>query len=152
MSHAGLNVVTGDDFGLVKLFDFPCTEKFVSDLVLLCKHTTSPHTQPVFDSSSSDRIVSSHLSFLSIMFGRVEPVVIPGCESFFLSAGQTQALPRPLGSCDQHPLLPRRQARDQHRRRRLQVSGLCAPLVVTLFLTFRPAAPSALTEDVDLCL
>ncbi|XP_021423987.2 echinoderm microtubule-associated protein-like 6 [Oncorhynchus mykiss] len=28
VSHAGLNVVTGDDFGLVKLFDFPCIEKF----------------------------------------------------------------------------------------------------------------------------
>uniref|UniRef100_A0AAR2KFA6 HELP domain-containing protein n=1 Tax=Pygocentrus nattereri TaxID=42514 RepID=A0AAR2KFA6_PYGNA len=28
VSHAGLNVVTGDDFGLVKLFDFPCPEKF----------------------------------------------------------------------------------------------------------------------------
>ncbi|XP_028844275.1 echinoderm microtubule-associated protein-like 6 isoform X1 [Denticeps clupeoides] len=28
VSHAGLNVVTGDDCGLVKLFDFPCTEKF----------------------------------------------------------------------------------------------------------------------------
>ncbi|XP_075902321.1 echinoderm microtubule-associated protein-like 6 [Nelusetta ayraudi] len=28
VSHAGLNVVTGDDFGFVKLFDFPCTEKF----------------------------------------------------------------------------------------------------------------------------
>ncbi|KAJ8250799.1 hypothetical protein COCON_G00227210 [Conger conger] len=28
VSHAGLNVVTGDDFGLVKLFDFPCTDKF----------------------------------------------------------------------------------------------------------------------------
>ncbi|XP_034150083.1 echinoderm microtubule-associated protein-like 6 isoform X2 [Esox lucius] len=28
VSHAGLNVVTGDDFGLIKLFDFPCTEKF----------------------------------------------------------------------------------------------------------------------------
>ncbi|GLD62631.1 echinoderm microtubule-associated protein-like 6 isoform X1 [Lates japonicus] len=28
VSHAGLNIVTGDDFGLVKLFDFPCTEKF----------------------------------------------------------------------------------------------------------------------------
>ncbi|XP_026868113.2 echinoderm microtubule-associated protein-like 6 isoform X4 [Electrophorus electricus] len=28
VSHAGLNTVTGDDFGLVKLFDFPCAEKF----------------------------------------------------------------------------------------------------------------------------
>uniref|UniRef100_A0A8C0UQ86 EMAP like 6 n=1 Tax=Cyanistes caeruleus TaxID=156563 RepID=A0A8C0UQ86_CYACU len=28
VTHAGLNIVTGDDFGLVKLFDFPCTEKF----------------------------------------------------------------------------------------------------------------------------
>ncbi|XP_068183951.1 echinoderm microtubule-associated protein-like 6 isoform X2 [Antennarius striatus] len=28
VSHAGLNVVTGDDFGLVKLFDFPCRDKF----------------------------------------------------------------------------------------------------------------------------
>ncbi|XP_076879607.1 echinoderm microtubule-associated protein-like 6 isoform X2 [Brachyhypopomus gauderio] len=28
VSHAGLNTVTGDDFGLVKLFDFPCSEKF----------------------------------------------------------------------------------------------------------------------------
>ncbi|XP_069772417.1 echinoderm microtubule-associated protein-like 5 isoform X2 [Narcine bancroftii] len=28
VSHSGLNIVTGDDFGMVKLFDFPCTEKF----------------------------------------------------------------------------------------------------------------------------
>ncbi|KAM7394852.1 hypothetical protein PAMP_021632 [Pampus punctatissimus] len=28
VSHAGLNMVTGDDFGLIKLFDFPCSEKF----------------------------------------------------------------------------------------------------------------------------
>ncbi|XP_041920805.1 echinoderm microtubule-associated protein-like 6 isoform X3 [Alosa alosa] len=28
VSHAGLNIVTGDDFGLVKLFDFPCPDKF----------------------------------------------------------------------------------------------------------------------------
>lgn len=31
VSHTGLNIVSGDDFGLVKLFDFPCTEKFVSE-------------------------------------------------------------------------------------------------------------------------
>lgn len=30
VSHSGLNVATGDDFGMVKLFDFPCPEKFVS--------------------------------------------------------------------------------------------------------------------------
>ncbi|XP_034721974.1 echinoderm microtubule-associated protein-like 6, partial [Etheostoma cragini] len=28
VSHAGLNLVTGDDFGLIKLFDFPCSEKY----------------------------------------------------------------------------------------------------------------------------
>ncbi|CAL8272598.1 unnamed protein product [Merluccius merluccius] len=28
VSHSGLSVVTGDDFGMVKLFDFPCPEKF----------------------------------------------------------------------------------------------------------------------------
>lgn len=33
VTHAGLNIVSGDDFGLVKLFDFPCTEKFVSELL-----------------------------------------------------------------------------------------------------------------------
>jgi len=32
VSHSGLNIVTGDDFGMVKLFDFPCPEKFVSTL------------------------------------------------------------------------------------------------------------------------
>lgn len=32
VSHAGVNMVTGDDFGLIKLFDFPCAEKFVSEL------------------------------------------------------------------------------------------------------------------------
>lgn len=39
VSHAGLNVVTGDDFGLVKLFDFPCIEKFVSIFLV----TTNVH-------------------------------------------------------------------------------------------------------------
>uniref|UniRef100_A0A3Q2YV67 EMAP like 6 n=1 Tax=Hippocampus comes TaxID=109280 RepID=A0A3Q2YV67_HIPCM len=28
VSRAGLNLVTGDDLGLIKLFDFPCSEKF----------------------------------------------------------------------------------------------------------------------------
>ena len=30
VTHAGNAVATGDDFGFVKLFDFPCREKFVS--------------------------------------------------------------------------------------------------------------------------
>lgn len=53
VSHAGVNLVTGDDFGLVKLFDFPCSEKFVSDLYVSKKsifyrisghHVTRPHS------------------------------------------------------------------------------------------------------------
>ncbi|NWY54706.1 EMAL5 protein, partial [Chionis minor] len=39
VSHSGINLVTGDDFGMVKLFDFPCPEKFVRTfffLVLYC--------------------------------------------------------------------------------------------------------------------
>lgn len=39
VSHSGLNVVTGDDFGMVKLFDFPCPEKFVSVLFVKNKNT-----------------------------------------------------------------------------------------------------------------
>lgn len=31
VSHAGLSLVTGDDFGLIKLFEFPCSEKFVRE-------------------------------------------------------------------------------------------------------------------------
>lgn len=44
VTHAGLNIVTGDDFGLVKLFDFPCTEKFVSGgfIFLHSKQLTFP--------------------------------------------------------------------------------------------------------------
>ena len=30
VNNAGNAVVTGDDFGFVKLFNFPCREKFVS--------------------------------------------------------------------------------------------------------------------------
>jgi len=30
VSHSGQTVVTGDDYGLVKLFDFPCATKDVN--------------------------------------------------------------------------------------------------------------------------
>lgn len=49
VSHAGLNIVTGDDFGLVKLFDFPCTEKFVSVNVVKCDCTAVKNTTFLFD-------------------------------------------------------------------------------------------------------
>lgn len=39
VSHSGINLVTGDDFGMVKLFDFPCPEKFVR--TRFCIVTTS---------------------------------------------------------------------------------------------------------------
>ncbi|NWX81389.1 EMAL5 protein, partial [Alca torda] len=40
VSHSGINLVTGDDFGMVKLFDFPCPEKFVRNFFLVCIITT----------------------------------------------------------------------------------------------------------------
>lgn len=40
VSHSGINIVTGDDFGMVKLFDFPCPEKFVSIIILNNKKIT----------------------------------------------------------------------------------------------------------------
>lgn len=49
VSHAGLNVVTGDDFGLVKLFDFPCSEKFVR---------TVAHTNLLSFSNQNDLLIS----------------------------------------------------------------------------------------------
>ncbi|NXS94244.1 EMAL5 protein, partial [Jacana jacana] len=36
VSHSGINLVTGDDFGMVKLFDFPCPEKFVRSFSFFC--------------------------------------------------------------------------------------------------------------------
>ena len=33
VSNGGNAVVTGDDFGLVKLFNFPCTQKQVNTLI-----------------------------------------------------------------------------------------------------------------------
>ncbi|NXG57794.1 EMAL5 protein, partial [Hemiprocne comata] len=43
VSHSGINLVTGDDFGMVKLFDFPCPEKFVR--TCFCLFTTTDCSQ-----------------------------------------------------------------------------------------------------------
>lgn len=46
VSHAGLSLVSGDDFGLIKLFDFPCADKFVREFVAppLRRRPPLPHT------------------------------------------------------------------------------------------------------------
>lgn len=49
VSHSGLNVVTGDDFGMVKLFDFPCPEKFVSMIRHIAVLAVSFSAWTVFD-------------------------------------------------------------------------------------------------------
>ncbi|NXK10105.1 EMAL5 protein, partial [Herpetotheres cachinnans] len=40
VSHSGINLVTGDDFGMVKLFDFPCPEKFVRTCFCIITRST----------------------------------------------------------------------------------------------------------------
>ena len=36
LTHTGNALATGDDFGFVKLFEFPVSEKFVSSMNLTC--------------------------------------------------------------------------------------------------------------------
>lgn len=56
VSHSGLSLVTGDDFGMVKLFDFPCPEKFA-------KHKRfvghSPHVTNIRFTSGDRHVVSA---------------------------------------------------------------------------------------------
>uniref|UniRef100_A0A3Q2E4B0 EMAP like 6 n=1 Tax=Cyprinodon variegatus TaxID=28743 RepID=A0A3Q2E4B0_CYPVA len=56
VSHAGLNVVSGDDFGLVKLFDFPCTEKFAKHKRYLGH---SPHVTNIRFSHDDKYVIST---------------------------------------------------------------------------------------------
>ncbi|XP_023587448.1 echinoderm microtubule-associated protein-like 5 isoform X1 [Trichechus manatus latirostris] len=56
VSHSGISLVTGDDFGMVKLFDFPCPEKFA-------KHKRffghSPHVTNIRFTSGDRHVVSA---------------------------------------------------------------------------------------------
>ncbi|TDH01611.1 hypothetical protein EPR50_G00182120 [Perca flavescens] len=56
VSHAGLNIVSGDDFGLVKLFDFPCTEKFAKHKRYLGH---SPHVTNIRFSHEDKYVIST---------------------------------------------------------------------------------------------
>ncbi|XP_038164228.1 echinoderm microtubule-associated protein-like 6 isoform X4 [Cyprinodon tularosa] len=56
VSHAGLNVVSGDDFGLIKLFDFPCTEKFAKHKRYLGH---SPHVTNIRFSHDDKYVIST---------------------------------------------------------------------------------------------
>ncbi|PIO34704.1 hypothetical protein AB205_0219210 [Aquarana catesbeiana] len=44
VSHSGISLVTGDDFGMVKLFDFPCPEKFLICMEM-CPHAALKTTE-----------------------------------------------------------------------------------------------------------
>ncbi|MEQ2271917.1 Echinoderm microtubule-associated protein-like 6, partial [Xenotaenia resolanae] len=56
VSHAGLNMVSGDDFGLVKLFDFPCSEKFAKHKRYLGH---SPHVTNIRFSHDDKYVIST---------------------------------------------------------------------------------------------
>ncbi|NXY58790.1 EMAL5 protein, partial [Callaeas wilsoni] len=61
VSHSGINLVTGDDFGMVKLFDFPCPEKFVRTCFCMVTATSTVdiRTLSCFSRRHKMRIFSS---------------------------------------------------------------------------------------------
>ncbi|XP_011939019.1 PREDICTED: echinoderm microtubule-associated protein-like 5 isoform X7 [Cercocebus atys] len=56
VSHSGISLVTGDDFGMVKLFDFPCPEKFAKHKRFLGH---SPHVTNIRFTSGDRHVVSA---------------------------------------------------------------------------------------------
>ncbi|NWR32170.1 EMAL5 protein, partial [Tachuris rubrigastra] len=64
VSHSGINLVTGDDFGMVKLFDFPCPEKFVR--ACFCTVTATSTVDVMVLSCFSRRHMIEIFSFLNL--------------------------------------------------------------------------------------
>ncbi|KAL0601795.1 Echinoderm microtubule-associated protein-like 5 [Plecturocebus cupreus] len=56
VSHSGISLVTGDDFGMIKLFDFPCPEKFAKHKRFLGH---SPHVTNIRFTSGDRHVVSA---------------------------------------------------------------------------------------------
>ncbi|NXD21307.1 EMAL5 protein, partial [Spelaeornis formosus] len=64
VSHSGINLVTGDDFGMVKLFDFPCPEKFVRTCFCMVTRTSTVDIRIL--SSFSRRHMVEIFSYLNL--------------------------------------------------------------------------------------
>ncbi|XP_004681693.1 PREDICTED: echinoderm microtubule-associated protein-like 5 isoform X1 [Condylura cristata] len=56
VSHSGISLVTGDDFGMIKLFDFPCPEKFAKHKRFLGH---SPHVTNIRFTSGDRHVISA---------------------------------------------------------------------------------------------
>ncbi|XP_031213616.1 echinoderm microtubule-associated protein-like 5 isoform X5 [Mastomys coucha] len=56
VSHSGISLVTGDDFGMVKLYDFPCPERFAKHKRFLGH---SPHVTNIRFTSGDRHVVSA---------------------------------------------------------------------------------------------
>uniref|UniRef100_A0A3Q4I110 HELP domain-containing protein n=1 Tax=Neolamprologus brichardi TaxID=32507 RepID=A0A3Q4I110_NEOBR len=83
VSHAGVNMVTGDDFGLIKLFDFPCAEKFVNKILIFHSEKGSGPSGCMFSvqfysySTKSQSTKSTDLFKLLIHHPPIHPSIHP---------------------------------------------------------------------------
>ncbi|EPY74816.1 hypothetical protein CB1_001889007 [Camelus ferus] len=66
VSHSGISLVTGDDFGMVKLFDFPCPEKFAKHKRFLGH---SPHVTNIRFTSGDRHVISAGGDDCSFRYG-----------------------------------------------------------------------------------